>query len=127
MLRDQGIATGIDDELEEQRRRRVAAEQRGDTIEMLRLDVTINQLRECHLVEAREQAEEQGKTELVEALGQEQPQRKRETEGAVRRQETAARRFLEAWERELKREGLSGDALIDAVRVAPRAAGVHWQ
>ena len=38
-----------------------------------------------------------------------------------------ALRFLEAWERELKREGLSGDALIDAVRVAPRAAGVHWQ
>lgn len=115
MLRDHGIATGVDDELEEQRRRRAVAEQRGDTIETLRLDVTINQLRERQLAEAHEQAEEQGKTELVEALGQEQPQRKRETEAAARRQETAMHRLLEARERELKREGLSGGALAEAM------------
>jgi len=104
LLRRHGITTSVDAELEEQRRRRALAEQRGDMIEMFRFDGAINQLRERQLVEAREQAVEQGKPELVETLDREQPQRKRETEAAVRRQETATQRFLEAQERELKRK-----------------------
>lgn len=72
LLRQHGIATSVDGALEEQRRRRAGAERRGDTIEMLRLDTVINELRERQLAEARAQARKQGELKLIDSLGKDQ-------------------------------------------------------
>ena len=116
LLREHGIETSVDGELEDIRRRRTEAAASGNAQEVFALDAEINRLRLQQLEEARAEAERLGLTEVVTVLDGEEPQRRREASDAEKRFDKAATAYLDAVRRKYQAEGLSAEEIDEKVK-----------